>query len=169
MTAGQPQRPSWPPLVLSTALCVLMAVLVSVLAQRDAQARQTDRARHGALASAARIVRDVLSYDFRTIDADIARAQRDTTGEFAAQYNDAATELRSRAIANRAIVQAQPQPPGVVSANARQVTLLLFVDQVSVRQLPGASSPLTRATQSRVQMTLTEVDGTWRLSALSGL
>ena len=89
------------------------------------------------------------------------------TGDFARQYIAAAAELESKAVANRAIVQAQPHAPGIVTASEHEVTLLLFVDQVSVRQPSGTATPLTRASQSRVEMTLSLVDGTWRLAALS--
>lgn len=155
--------------LLSAALCLVMAVLVAVLTQRESDARAVDHARHDALLAAPRIVRDVLSYDYRTMDADIAQARRDTTGAFAQQYDAYATDLESKAVANRAIVQAQPQAPGIVSASAHRVVILVFVDQVSVRQPQASAQPTTSAAQSRVQLTLQKVGSRWLLVALSAV
>jgi hypothetical protein len=45
----------------------------------------------------------------------------------------------------------------------------VFVDQASVKQLPGQRTPTTRIDQSRVRMTMTKVDGRWKVSQLAAL
>jgi Mce-associated membrane protein len=122
-----------------------------------------------ALAAARAAVQRISSYDYRSIGSDITAAKADTTGRFAAQYAEAAPRLLSEARQLKAIVQASVVSDGVVSASAHDVVVLLFVNQATVRELPGQRSPTTRIDQSRVQVTMTEVRGRWLVSALTAL
>jgi Mce-associated membrane protein len=155
--------------VLATALCVPAAAAVVVLDLHDRSADATDDARAGAVVAGRSDVEDLLSYDYRSLDADMSRAKAESTGVFAAQYAQTAARLAQEAKATRAIVQATASNPGVVSASKNQVVVLLFVDQASVKQLTGATSPTTRIDQSRVQVTMTRIDGRWLVSQLSAL
>ena len=134
-----------------------------------AEARAVQHARTAAVAAARTAARDLLSYDYRTMDRDIARAKSETTGLFAGQYASASDRLAQQAKQARAIVQASPSAPGVVSASRDQVVVLLFVDQASVKQTPGQRQPTTRIDQSRVRMTMTLVRGRWLVSQLAAL
>jgi Mce-associated membrane protein len=109
----------------------------------------------------------ILSYDYRSIASDIAKAKADTTGVFAHQYATSADKLLSQAKQVKAIVQATVGSAGVVSAGTDNVVVLLFVDQATVRQAPGNSSPQTRIDQDRVLATMTNVGGKWLVSALA--
>jgi Mce-associated membrane protein len=122
-----------------------------------------------AVAAAKSSVHTILSYDYRSIDADIASAKADTTGEFAHQYSGTASQLLSEAKQVKAIVQATIGSSGVVSTAKGDVVVLLFVDQASVRQVTGQKTPTTRIDQSRVQVTMTRVNGKWLVSALAAL
>ena len=155
--------------VVAAALCVPLAVVVVLLAGKASGASDRDTARHGALGAAARIARDLLSYDYRTIDRDLARARAETTGGFARQYAETTTPLRAQALASHAIVQARVRDTGVVSASAHRVVVLAYIDQVSITRTSKSAVPATRLIPSAVQMTLTEVDGRWRVSALAAL
>jgi Mce-associated membrane protein len=124
---------------------------------------------HSAEVAAKSAVHTILSYDYRSIGADIAAAKADTTGEFARQYSTTATQLLSEAKQVKAIVQATIGSAGVVSATNNEVVALLFVDQASVRQTAGAKTPTTRIDQSRVQVTMTRVNGKWLVSSLAAL
>jgi Mce-associated membrane protein len=155
--------------MLGAVLCLPLLAAVAVLLLRDQDAVQVRHARAAAMAAATTAAGDVLSYDYRTLDADIARAQADATGVFAAQYRRTAAALQQQAAHNRAIVQATPSRPGVVSATADEVVVLVFVDQASVRQVAGAKTPTTRIDQSRVRMTMTRVGDRWLVSQLAAL
>lgn len=122
-----------------------------------------------ALAAGKRAVQDVLAYDYRSINADIAKATADTTGTFRQQYTQTADTLRQQAGAVKAIVQATVGTAGVVDAQPGRVILLLFVDQASVKQLANSKSPTTRIDQDRVRMTMSLVHGKWLVSALEAL
>jgi Mce-associated membrane protein len=122
-----------------------------------------------ALTAAKSSAQAILSYDYRSIGPDIARAKADTTGVFAHQYAGTAARLLSEAKQVKAIVQATVGSAGVVSASPSAVVVLLFVDQASVRQDHGQKSPQTRIDQSRVRATMTKVGGTWLVSDLAAL
>ena len=150
-------------------LCLPAAAAAVVLATRGPAPDSTAHARHDALAAATKAAHDLLSYDYRTLTTDIARAKTETTGAFAQQYAQTAGQLLSEATQLKAIVQASVGSPAVVSAHGTTVVVLVFVDQASVKQLPGQKSPTTRIDQSRVQLTMSKVGGQWRVSALSAL
>lgn len=149
-------------------LCVPVAAAVVALGLRDRADAAERHDRHQALLAARQIARDVLSYDYRSIDRDIARARSEATGLFARQYAQTATELAATARQTHAIVQATARRAGVVTADGGDVVVLLFVDQVSVKQV-SAGTPTSRLDQSRVRMTLTKVNDHWRVSQLSAL
>jgi Mce-associated membrane protein len=150
-------------------LCLPLTAAVAVLLLRDQDAIDVAHARAGAMAAAVTAASDVLSYDYRSLDTDISRAQADATGVFAAQYRKTAAALKEQAAQVRAIVQATASRPGVVSASADEVVVLVFVDQASVRQVAGAKTPTTRIDQSRVRMTMTKVGDRWLVSQLAAL
>ncbi len=165
------RRRRWPHpgVAVAIVLCLAAATadVVLFLDGRGAAGEQHDRS--AALAAARSAAQDILSYDYRTIDADIRRAQSHATGTFATQYRQSADQLAAQARQNRAIVQASPGQPGVVSADRGQVVVLVFVDQASVKQLEAQKSPTTRIDQNRVRLTMTQVNGHWLVSQLAAL
>jgi Mce-associated membrane protein len=122
-----------------------------------------------ALAAAKTAVRTLVSYDYRTISADIAHAKAVTTGGFTRDYSEKAAQLLRLASQEKAIVRATVGAAGVVSAAPSTVVVLLFVDQASVRQTPGAAKPTTRIDQTRVRVTMSKVNGRWLVSTLEAL
>jgi Mce-associated membrane protein len=151
------------------ALCLVLAVCDVVLWMHNRNDKSVDGARTDAVVAARQATRDILSYDYRNLKADIAKAESETTGLFARQYAGSADALLAQAGRLRAIVQATPASPGVVSATDDEVVVLLWVDQASVKQLAGQKTPTTRIDQSRVRMTMTKVDGKWKVSQLAAL
>jgi Mce-associated membrane protein len=144
----------------------LVAAVLLVIDAGAAAAVQT--ARTQALRTARADVVDILSYDYRTLASDIARAKGEATGLFLQQYQTTAASL-SQAVQVKAIVQATVGSAGVVSATQDQVVVLAFVDQASVKQLPTTTAPTTRIDQDRVVLTMTRVRGRWLVSNLSAL
>ena len=154
---------------VAAALCVPVAAGVVVLGLHDRADAATDDARTAAVEAARRAAHDVLSYDYRTLDKNIALAKSEATGLFAKQYAQSTDQLVEQARQTRAIVQATPSSPGVVTASNDEVVVLLFVDQASVKQLAGQKTPATRIDQSRVRLTMTKVGGRWLVSQLAAL
>jgi Mce-associated membrane protein len=161
--------------LVAALLCLPAGAAAALLTIKVSHERSTPAVETIATASAdavaaARVAaHDVLSYDYRTINGDIARAKSETTGEFAQQYASTASQLLAQAKQVRAIVQAKPSTPGVVTATSSQVVVLVFVDQLSVKEVAGAKTPTTRIDQSRVRMTMTRVGDRWLVSQLAAL
>jgi Mce-associated membrane protein len=163
--------------VAAALLCLPAGAAVALLSMKVSHDQATAvisggpvaQASTEAVAAAHVAAHDVLSYDYRTIGKDIARAKSETTGEFAQQYASTASQLLAQAKQVRAIVQAKPSQPGVITATADQVVVLVFVDQLSVKEVPGAKTPTTRIDQSRVRMTMTRVGSRWLVSQLAAL
>jgi Mce-associated membrane protein len=85
------------------------------------------------------------------------------------QYDETASELLPQSKQVKAIVQATVGSAAVMSADRDRVVVLLFVDQATVKQTPGAKTPETRIDQSRVRMTMSHVRGHWLVSELVAL
>jgi Mce-associated membrane protein len=174
VTARQRQSESlrtWPNIVafVVALVCLPAAAAVAVVATNVGHDTSVEQARAAAVSAATSAARDILSYDYRTLGTDIPRAKAETTGLFASQYASTSDQLLAQAKQLRAIVQARPAQPGVVSATTHQVVVLLFVDQLSVKQVAGAKTPTTRIDQSRVRLTMSKVGGRWLVSQLAAL
>ena len=155
--------------VVLVVLCLLAATsLVALLLQRrDDQA--TERARTQAVSAARSAAGDILGYDYRSVEQSIARARADTTGSFRKEYDETAKKLLPESKQLKAIVQATVGSSAVMSASSDRVVVLLFVDQATVKQVPGQTTPTTRIDQSRVRVTMSKVGGRWLVSELAAL
>lgn len=155
--------------VVLIVLCLLAATaLVALQLQRRAD-RATERARTQAVSAARAAAGDILGYDYRSVDQSIKRARASTTGSFRKEYDETAQKLLPESKQLKAIVQATVGATAVMSATADRVVVLLFVDQATVKQVPGQTTPTTRIDQSRVRVTMNKVGGRWLVSELAAL
>jgi Mce-associated membrane protein len=155
-------------------LLVLLAVLVVVALVLTAgtlalKARSDDRAesaRTDAVAAAESHAVDLLSYDYRHLDRDFARAHKVLTGQFADDYTKTTrTAVRPTAVQVKAVVKADVAASSVVRAAPNRVVVLLFVNQTTTStRLDGPKVDL-----NRVVLTLDRVDGKWLVSKVVGL
>ena len=157
---------------LTAVLLVLCLVAAAALGTLQLQRRDrvaTERARTEAVSAAKLAAGNILGYDYRSIEASIARARATTTGAFRTEYEKTAKTLLPQSKQLKAIVQATVGSAAVMSATDERVQVLLFVDQATVKQVAGEKTPTTRIDQSRVRMTMTKVGGDWLVSELSAL
>ncbi|MGW2748768.1 hypothetical protein [Streptomyces sp. NPDC001450] len=172
-----PGRPPRLPRLLTAALCLALAAalaVAAVLAWQYRQGQQTARARAEALDTTRKAAPVVLSYDYRHLDRDFARARALLTGAFRDQYDKTTkTVVGSTARKYHGVVKAAVAAPtdggapavSVVSAAPDRVVVLLFVDQVTQStQVSGSRLDL-----NRVRMTLTRTSGGWKVSAVDAL
>lgn len=119
-----------------------------------------------ALTAAREAARLVFSYDYRHLDQDFTAGRAVTTGAFQQEY-DRTTKKLVDDVAPRykAVVSADVSEAGVVRATEDQVVCLVFVNQTSTSSL--ASTP--KITQSRLEMTLQRVEGTWLVAKIDAL
>jgi Mce-associated membrane protein len=187
--AGKPEKPARPtkeakaprarrerrPVARLVVLGILVAVaiasaVVAFFMHRSSSdtrsLRAVESARQEAVAAAAQDVPKILGYDYRHLSADIAAAKVLATGQFLSDYTATAQKVLASAPSVKAIVTASVADQSVVQAQSDRVTLLLFVDQESVKQLSGQKTATTRIDPFRVQVTMSKVHGHWMVSDL---
>ncbi|MGW2558631.1 hypothetical protein ACWCXB_05155 [Streptomyces sp. NPDC001514] len=157
------------------AVLVLIALVAAVVLVREYwDGRQTDQARHEALAAAQKAAPVVLSYDYRHLERDFAAARGHLTGAFRDEYGrTTAKVVAPTAKKYQGVVEATvARPPGggapaasVVSASPDRAVVLLFVNQVT--RSTQVSGP--RVDLSRVRMTLMRTSAGWKVSAVDAL
>jgi Mce-associated membrane protein len=163
--------------LVTAVLAVLVVaglVAVTVLGWKYGDARQTDRARAQALATAQKAAPVILSYDYRHLDRDFDAARGHLTGSFRDEYRRTTTKVVApTAKKYKGVVKATVVKPAgggapaasVVSASPDRAVVLLFVNQVtSSTQISGP-----RVDLNRVRMTLTLTSGGWKVSAVDAL
>ncbi|MFD8392567.1 hypothetical protein ACFV2N_26065 [Streptomyces sp. NPDC059680] len=155
---------------------VLVAALVATafLGWRYQQGRQAEQARGEALAAARKAAPVVLSYDYRHLDRDFARARALLTGHFRDEYGRTTkTVVAPTATKYHGVVKASVATPSdggapavsVVSAAPDRAVVLLFVNQVT----ESTQVPEPRLDLNRVRMTLTRTSDGWKVSGVDAL
>jgi len=126
--------------------------------------RATEAGGQDALAAARRAAVALLSYDGRTVDAQLAAASDLITGPFQADFRTVASTLVAPAATQKQVsTHAQVVAAAVVTAAPGEVTTLLYLNQTT----QSAASPAPTISGSRVRLTMTEVAGRWLVSAMT--
>lgn len=145
--------------LLPLVVGVLGGVLFAVNQRHDANVDGGTEAQ----AAVTTHVEELLTYDYREIDDDLAREGDWLTGSFQDEYSDLVTdEIGPAARKAKVVTEARVASSGVVSAEHHKVDLLLFVN-VTTRS-SELSEP--RVSGSRLEITAEYVDGEWRISSL---
>lgn len=143
------------PLVLG----VVAGVLYAVNDRHDSDQAHGEDARRIVVTH----VEELLSYDYSSIEDDLARERGWLTGSFADEYAGLVEdEIAPAAERARVTTEATVSASGVVAAGHDEVELLLFVN-VTTRS-KELDEP--RVSGSRLAVTATHVDGEWRISSL---
>ena len=165
---GDHRPPRWPYVVANVLAVLLLAGVAAagVLFVRVQDANAASAARREAVAAARSHAQAILSYDYRTLDADFARAGKALTGTFKKDYaRTTSTVVRSSAGQYHVVVKADVTAASVVQASAHRAVVLLYVDQTTTStRLEGPKVDL-----NRVRMTLVEQNGKWLVSAVDAL
>jgi Mce-associated membrane protein len=156
-------------LLILVAVTIGSAVVAFLVHRSNAHTRSlqaVESSRRGAVAAAATDVPKILGYDYRHLTADIKAAKAISTGQFLTDYSTTAQKVLASAPSIKAIVTATVSGQSVVQAQGDRVTLLLYIDQESVKQLKGQKTATTRIDPFRVQITMSKVHGNWMVSNL---
>lgn len=160
-TAGR----GWVTIVVAALLVVIVAALlvVNVRLHRDVS---RDEARKTAGEAASKVggkaVEALLSYNYRTIDADLARGLAWTTGSFKRELQTLdAKVVKPTAVSKTVVTKTTVSQVAVSQQSADVVQLLVFAGQVTASL--GAQS---QQSTSRLKVTMERVGGTWLISAL---
>ncbi|MFB4314047.1 hypothetical protein [Actinomadura sp. 21ATH] len=160
-----PDPPAAGPRRGAAVLAVVMAVSVAApagtawtLAGRAERGRETVRDAEAARAVAQTGARDILSYDHRTLEADVGRAGRLMTPGFRRKYEALMRGVTApQARRDGAVVQSEAVASGVESAVPGRVVVLLYIDQWTVKRDDRAP----RIDQQRARLTLVERGSRW--------
>ncbi len=173
--AAGPARPvPWPVM----AALALVALLLLVLAAgpfvdgmgwqdfRTVQAQgELDQARRQAPAAAERAAAAILSYDYKSLEADRDAAAAFMTPRYRKQYLDTFDSLVTDAAKERkAHVEANVRASGVSQAGADRVEVLLFVNQTTTST---ANSGEPQTALNRVMFAMVRSGDAWRVDDIT--
>jgi Mce-associated membrane protein len=154
------------PLRALVAAVVVAVLLVGWLALRLRDDRAAAVAREQAVAAARLHAPDILSYDYRHLDQDFAKAQEKLTGKFKEDYaRTTVNVVKPVAVDNKAVVEARVVAASTIWARPGEAQVLLFVNQ----QTTTAKTKGPRVDLNRVRMTLRRTERGWLVSNVEAL
>lgn len=156
----------WVPVAVLAVLVVLAAALAGTLFVQQRTSQQTETARDEGLTSSRAAARVLFSYDYRSLDKDFKAGLALTAGDFRNEYmRTTSTVVQPVAVQYKAVVRAEVVVAGVVSAKPHEATTIVFLNQTTTStRVTG-----TKVDQSRVRMTVREIGGQWKVTAVTAL
>lgn len=156
-------------IVLLGVLVLVGGVLVPTMWFNLRDLRAAEAAAVEAVAAAKAAAPDLLSYDYRTVEADLARAGTHTTGALTEHYRQLTTSLVSRAKAQKIVQTVAVAGAGVERAEADRVEVLLFVNMGTVKETSGKTGLQQQFTQNRARFVMVRQDSRWLVADMSTL
>jgi Mce-associated membrane protein len=137
-------------LALLASACVVMAVGCLYLWHQTTHDRAVERAREDARAAAQSEAKDLLSYNFRTLDYDLSKAKSEMTPGMAKSFSDYWQIFRPSVLKSQTQALTQVQVTGVTEASPNRVEVVLFVKMISVNA--AHKEPQVDTSWPRLQM-----------------
>ena len=160
-TAGESTggRRRWvAPLVALVAVLAVLGAVVGVSLRDSGAQAGTDRA---AASQARTSIEQMLSYNYKTIDAQAAQIEGLLTGSFKGEFTAAMDkDIKPLAVKNQTVVQARVSDIGVMSSSPTTVKVLAFVNQARI----GTDQKDAVVDQNRVIATMSKVGDRWLIS-----
>jgi Mce-associated membrane protein len=155
--------------VTAAVLTLLVAgsgVAAGILDTQASNAAATQRNRDAAAAAAKAEIPQILSYDYKTLSADIARARADTTGGFSGQFSELASQLiEPNAPKQQTVTKAVVPAAAAMDSSGDQVTVLVFVQQSTTSK----QQPKAQVSAGQLRLTMQKVNGRWLVSQFVAL
>jgi Mce-associated membrane protein len=129
------------------------------------EAVERDAAVRHALAAATPAAQAIFSYDYRSFDTSVANGRSFVTGTFAREYAQTTAALKPSAVSEKAVVRATVSATGVVSARARRVELMLFLNQYR----RNVNIDGEKVDQNRVVLAMVPAHGEWKVAAATAV
>ncbi|GAB2860515.1 hypothetical protein [Nocardioides pacificus] len=124
-----------------------------------------DGAKQAAMVAATESVEEVLSYDSKTLDEDVAKAKERLDGTMLDEYDETMATIRDDTVKNEAVVEASVVASSVISVGEESAKTLLFVNQTTT----GKHLEAPRTDLNRVVVTLRRDGGVWLVTDLDAL
>jgi Mce-associated membrane protein len=157
--AGGATRRQW--FAAAAALVASLVVLGVLLGLTWRDPQDQPKADRVAASTARASIEQMLSYNYKTIDAQAAQIETLLTGPFKAEFTAAMSkDIVPLAVKNQTVVQARVSDVGIMSSTPTTVRVLAFVNQARI----GASSTTPTVDQNRVIATMSKVGDRWLIS-----
>lgn len=169
--SGDPRRARRTLVAGLLVLCLVLAGLLGFLVHRAGHphlatapnGQVTQGAfRDAAMSAASDAAGQILSYSYKTFDADRKKGRALVTGEAAKEYDKAMDDVASKVASTQITLKATVLSVGTISVKEHEARLLVFVDTATTRE----GSKQQQLQQSRLVMTLTRKDGDWSVSKM---
>jgi Mce-associated membrane protein len=144
------RSPATPLLALLACACLVMAVCCLYLWHQSSHDRAVERAREDARAAAQSEAKDLLSYNFRTLDYDLSKAKSEMTPAMAKSFSDYWQIFRPSVQKSQTQALTQIQVTAVTDATPSRVEVVLFVKMISVNA--AHKEPQVDTSWPRLQM-----------------
>jgi Mce-associated membrane protein len=153
-----------PAMVALVVLAVVAVALLSVVTARLSDRHQQRSDATAALAAATDGVATVLSYNYKSLDVDFAKAEALLTPAFRKNY-DATTAKGVKPLAAKyhAVSTAQVTAAGVMSQSGSHVQVVVFVSQ----QVTNTQLSAPRLDRSRIVVDLQKSGSRWLINSLN--
>jgi len=153
------------------ATVAVLAVLIAgsgvaawILDTQTSNNTSTQQERDGAVAATK--IPQILSYNYKTLSADLAGASADTTGQFSGQFGLLASQLIGpNATKQKTVTKAAVPVAAAVDSSRNEVTVLVFVDQSTTSKAQPKAQPNT----SQLRVTMQKVSGRWLVEQFTAL
>ena len=146
------------PLVALVASLALLGTVLGVSLRGSGDKAALERA---ASSQARTSIEQMLSYNYKTIDAQSAQIEGLLTGAFKGEFTKAMdTQIKPLAVKNQTVVQARVSDIGVMSSSPTTVKVMAFVNQARV----GSDGKDPVVDQNRVLATMSRVGDRWLIS-----
>lgn len=149
--------------VVLLLLVLLLGALALVRGGGDGGAKDREAARADSLAAGKAFALALTTYDYRTLDKNIATVEAGATGKFKDDYTKTTAALKSALTKAKAVSQPTILGAGVEEVTDGRSTVVLFLDQ----KITNATSPQPRVDRNRIVLMLQEVDGAWLVNDVS--
>jgi Mce-associated membrane protein len=152
--------------VVLTLLVAASGVAAGIMDTQTSNDTATQQERDAAEAAAKTEVPQILSYNYKTLSADLARASADTTGQFSGQFGVLAGQLIGpNATKQQTVTNATVPVAAAVDSSGNEVTVLVFVDQSTTSK----QQPKAQKNASQLRVTMQKVKGRWLIEQFSAL
>jgi Mce-associated membrane protein len=148
--AAARRSPATVPLAILACAVLVVAVGCLFLWHQKAEDDAVQHAREDGLAAAQSAAKDLLSYNYRTLDYDLGKAKSEMTPAMAKSYTEYWKIFRPSVEKSQTQALTQIQVAGVTQAAADHVEVLLFVKMISVNA--AHKEPQVDTSWPRLQM-----------------
>lgn len=151
---GEPAVPRRSPAndMLALLACAVLVVAAAciVLWRQSVTDKALEQAREQGLAAAQSSAKDLLSYNYKTLDFDLQKAKSEMTPAMAASFSDYWRVFRPSVEKSQTQALTQVQVAGVTRATSNRVEVVLFVKMISVNA--AHKEPQVDTSWPRLQM-----------------